>query len=234
MDIGNQRVLTPPLDHAQPISANEQSNSPRGDRGFKVAIAVIVFTVIGVLGAWVYLDAIVSWDQHLWYLNWRPGAYSLVAFTGIMSKAMVFAVLCVGTAVALAKQTPVPAIVSVVFATMLIGVQCDGAVRWFAEKSRIAQIDCYDTGTRRCVLNEFHRMYDLGWSRSMTPGEAAAYREYVTLRQRAKLGKPESHWNTAHAQALHQAELTTWASRFKPELDTLLDAFPEPGSSHTQ
>lgn len=70
-------------------------------------------------------------------------------------------------------------------------------------------------------------MYDIGWSRPLTPTESSSYQAYAALRERAKVEKPDLHRITSHQQALHQDELATWARRFKPELNIALAAFPE-------
>lgn len=183
-------------------------------------ILVLVFGI-----AFYHGRDLIPWPPELWYLSWRPG---VLENTRLATYALAVP-LTILLGIALAKPSFKRVIASAIAFTAFSATLSDVSLRWSALNLGLAQIECFMPGTYDCVLNEFHRMYDLGWRREMTRSETSAYLRYAALRERAKLKRPPIH-SSWKVFAAHHRNRNDWVARFTPELRDAMRAFPPSAS----
>ena len=194
----------------------------RRNVAFWLFLAVLIIAPFGLR---FYLGGFEGWDPMLWYSNWRfVEVWLSVRFIELIALPLVLIQVSIGATIAVMRKTPLPAIVAVYVSCGLI-LSSSGGARWTANLWEMTRAECFAPGSYECVLNDFHRMYDIGWDRDMTPEETQAFGGYVALRERAKLDAPKDR--SLSTLAWHQSSLRKWEERFTPELLQVLHHFPQ-------
>jgi hypothetical protein len=186
-----------------------------------------LLAVIAAQALSLWLDS----QAWLFYLNWPATAITPFVlaitnlFAGPIGAVMAVSFIAGCGWVFAVRDVPRGEAAILLLMCLIMGVLPQGgALRGLVWATGGAQETCYFPGTRECVLNAFHRRYDLGLEpASNVPAMSEGYDRYAELRNLYPLPDMVS---PPQMRVRHQRQLRQWVVQHADALDAILAPFP--------
>lgn len=179
------------------------------------ALSSTALLCLCVYGSWLvwahWFAGDLSW---VWYLNWHPGAFSIVSFftDGVlltMVRVLGVAMFAIGVVAFRLNWRGLAIAILVGFCA----VATDPIrIRLLSSLGGLATVECVNDGSPQCALNAMHRAYDLG---ERPPVAAAVWSVYAAVRA-DDLPRPIDAGDSEYRE-----RFVAWSIAHRDELDRI-------------